>query len=169
MAEADGLAQQTELYGAPLADTVRRVTGTLGLSQSRVAKVIGMSAPMLSQLVTGSRVKIGSPRSLARLQSLVQLCDDVDRGLAHELLESRLEEISTQALDTLTRPASRLPPTSPAASVQQLLRAVASGRELRAAAAALSVEHPDLADVLLVYGTGDEAAATAHFRAATGT
>lgn len=169
MAETDGLEQQTELYGAPLADTVRRVTGTLGLSQSRVAKVIGMSAPMLSQLVTGTRVKIGSPRSLARLQSLVRLCDEVDRGLAHEQLESRLEEISNQALDTLTRPASRVPSARPAAPVQQLLRAVASGRELRAAAALLSDQHPDLAELLLVYGTGDEAAADAHFRATTGT
>ena len=61
----DGIAQQVETYGAPLGQLVHRITDTLSISQARAAHVLGMSAPMLSQLVTGSRVKIGNPRALA--------------------------------------------------------------------------------------------------------
>jgi transcriptional regulator with XRE-family HTH domain len=70
---AHNLQQQTELYGEPLGELVRRLTGPLGLTQGGVAQVIGMSAPMLSQLMSAQRVKIGNPAVVSRLQALDEL------------------------------------------------------------------------------------------------
>lgn len=83
-AEADhrrrNIQQQQELYGAPLASVVFSLTSTLGLSQADLARVLGLSAPMLSHLVGGRRVKIGNPVVGARLTQLRQLVADVDAG-----------------------------------------------------------------------------------------
>ena len=53
--------QQRALYGEPLADTAARVMGALGLTQARLAQVLQISAPMMSQLISAQRVKIGNP------------------------------------------------------------------------------------------------------------
>ncbi|PZU44214.1 MAG: hypothetical protein DI571_07815, partial [Arsenicicoccus sp.] len=55
------VAAQVELYGEPLADVVARLTAGLGLSQAQLARTLGMSPPMLSQLGSGKRAKIGNP------------------------------------------------------------------------------------------------------------
>jgi transcriptional regulator with XRE-family HTH domain len=70
---AHNLQQQMELYGEPLGELVRRVLGPLGLTQSALAQVIGLSAPMLSQLMSAQRVKIGNPAVLSRLRDLDEL------------------------------------------------------------------------------------------------
>jgi transcriptional regulator with XRE-family HTH domain len=67
------LQQQTELYGEPLGELVRRVLAPLGLTQGALAQVIGLSAPMLSQLMSAQRVKIGNPAVLSRLHALDEL------------------------------------------------------------------------------------------------
>ncbi|MDX2974581.1 helix-turn-helix domain-containing protein, partial [Kribbella solani] len=72
---AHNIQQQIELYGEPLGDTVRRVLGPLGLTQGGLAQVIGMSAPMLSQLVSAQRVKIGNPAVVSRLRAATELAD----------------------------------------------------------------------------------------------
>lgn len=66
--------RQRQLYGAPLGDRVRRLTTGLGISQARLARTLGISPAMLSQLVSGRRVKIGDPAVLARLMMLDQRC-----------------------------------------------------------------------------------------------
>ena len=71
--EAANRQTQRELYGEPIADIVGRITSALGLTQGRLAEVLGLSAPMLSQLVSARRVKIGNPAVLGRLQSLTDL------------------------------------------------------------------------------------------------
>ncbi|TCO34007.1 hypothetical protein EV652_10272 [Kribbella steppae] len=70
---AHNLQQQTELYGEPLGELVRRVAGPLRLTQGALAQVIGLSAPMLSQLMSAQRVKIGNPAVVSRLQALDEL------------------------------------------------------------------------------------------------
>lgn len=72
---AHNIQQQIELYGEPLGETVRRVLGPLGLTQGGLAQVIGLSAPMLSQLVSAQRVKIGNPAVMSRLRAASELAD----------------------------------------------------------------------------------------------
>lgn len=158
---AHNLAQQRELYGAPLGDTVRSVTATLAISQAAVARTIGISAPMLSQLASGERIKLANPQAVERLHSLLELTRQVDAGLPHEQVAVQLSAIEQDHTSTLTRArdqAADLP-----AQLSRLLRAVASGRELAAAADLLRLEHPALAEVLRVYGTGAPRDAAAHY------
>jgi len=70
---ADVIAQQAALYGEPLADRFARVLNAYRIPQSRLAAVIGLSAPMLSQLASGQRVKISNPAVFARLLRLEEL------------------------------------------------------------------------------------------------
>lgn len=65
--------EQTRLYGEPLAQIFRRVTTAFAIPQSRLAEVIGLSAPMLSQLASGRRVKISNPAVYGRLLRLDEL------------------------------------------------------------------------------------------------
>ncbi|RTL64871.1 MAG: XRE family transcriptional regulator [Pseudonocardiaceae bacterium] len=62
--------RQRELYGEPVGERVRRITGGLGVTQGRLARALGLSPAMLSQLVSGRRVKIGDPAVLGRLMLL---------------------------------------------------------------------------------------------------
>lgn len=161
----DNVARQQELYGAGIGECLRRITGSLGLSQAAVARTTGISAPMLSQLASGHRIKIGNPHAAARFFSLLQLVDEVGTGLAHEQVATRVAEISREETTPLTgtREASATAtPPDVAAAVSGVLRAVASGRELAAAAAVLEEEHPGIAEVLRAYGTGSAADARRH-------
>ena len=160
----DPLVRQVELYGAPVGETVRRVTSTLGLSQAAVARTIGVSPPMLSQLVSGQRVKFGNARALQRLQSLLVVADEVERGLAHEAVAERVAAISREDSTTLTTDRSLSVPSDLPAAFGGLLRAVASGRDLAAAADRLERDFPGLAEVLRVYGSGSREEAATHFR-----
>lgn len=159
----EALAEQTRLYGASLRELVGRVLSTLDLNQAGVARVLGVSAPMLSQLLTGARIKFGNPQAVERLRMLLELCDRVEGGLAFESVAARLEEIRGDTGSSLIRRAAP-GPDAPAA-VSALLRAVASGRELVEAADLLEPRHPELATLLRVYGTGTEPQARAHYAA----
>lgn len=152
---ADSIAQQRALYGAPLGECLQRITRTLGVSQATVARVTGISAPMLSQLASGHRIKIGNPRAAARFASLLGLADEVEDGLAHVEVAARLEQIARDDTATLTAPRAVAPDRpDDAAVVSGVLRAVASGRDLVEAAALLEERFPELARVVRVYGTG---------------
>ena len=165
--QQENLLRQSELYGAPLGDSVGRVADRLDLSQAGVARVLGVSAPMLSQLVTGQRIKLGNPQAVQRLQALLALADDVDAGLPHDQVAPRLQEVSTSAGVTFTQQRAPAAPTSDPddvpVAVSRLLRAVASGRELAAAAGLLDAAHPDLAELLRAYGTGGPDDARRHY------
>lgn len=159
----DNVARQRELYGASIGECLHRITGSLGLSQAAVARAAGISAPMLSQLANGHRIKIGNPHAAARFFSLLQLVDEVETGLAHDQVVTRVSEISRAETMPLTgtREDAAAPPDV-AAAVSAVLRAVASGRELAAAAAVLEDEHPGIAEVLRAYGTGSPDDARRH-------
>jgi transcriptional regulator with XRE-family HTH domain len=154
------VAEQRRLYGEPVGDLVRRVTTGLGLTQARVAGVLGLSPAMLSQLMSGHRVKIGNPQAVSRLQALLALVDEAPR-LTQDAVTERLGEIrdaTTSALTTSQQ--ATTPPADTADVVRRLLHAVASGRELDAAVKALEPVAPGLADLVRIYGAGtrDEAA-----------
>ena len=85
--------------GAPLAvETLREaeaeaafgvpVREAYGLSQRALAQTLGLSAPMLSQLASGQRIKIGSPAVYARLVMLEERAQRrVRDALELEILE----------------------------------------------------------------------------------
>jgi transcriptional regulator with XRE-family HTH domain len=59
--------KQREYYGEPLGDRVRRLVVAFDVSQAQLADVLGISAPMLSQVMSGRRQRIANPVVLARL------------------------------------------------------------------------------------------------------
>ncbi|CAN7349365.1 helix-turn-helix domain-containing protein [Knoellia sp. LjRoot47] len=100
MTTTDNLEQQRALYGAPLSELGATVREALGLTQGRLAEVLGLSAPMLSQLLSGQRVKIGNPAVVHRLQLLLDLSADASE-LSNEELGARLAAIREEQ-STLT-------------------------------------------------------------------
>lgn len=162
-------AAQREAYGEPLNDAFRRSMETFALTQAGLARVLGMSPPMLSQLMSAQRVKIGNPAVLSRLQALEELAASVRGGeVPGETVPRLLEEIQAstgQWTRTETDAAQSAEASDQAVvdGVRNLLRAVASGQELRDAAVALEASHPALAEVLRLYGLGQATDAQAHF------
>lgn len=160
---------QRELYGEPLGELLGGVAERLGLTQSRIAAVLGISAPMLSQLMSGQRVKIGNPAAAARLQELVSVSANRD-GLSRDQLNERLDQISS-ASDWVTSTAHRVaappvPAEAPAAPyrlVQDLFRDVASAADYLDAARALESAYPQIAELIAVYGAGRTADAREHY------
>ncbi|MBD0740434.1 helix-turn-helix domain-containing protein [Streptomyces sp. CBMA29] len=162
-------------YGEPLGDLFRRLLADLGLNQARLAAVLGLSAPMLSQLMSGQRAKIGNPAVVQRLQALQELAWQVAEGRTGAIeAAARMDEIrelagSSVLGGTTTHSAAGELPAAPARQVvrgiQDVLRSVASAEEIERAAHSLAPAHPHLAEFLRVYGTGRTGEAVAHYEA----
>ena len=108
MATEENLARQRQIYGEPLADIAGRIRRDLSLTQAGLAEVLGLSAPMMSQLLSGQRAKIGNPAVLGRLQALIDLARQASRLTATQRAE-RLTAIkeTTPTISTSMHPASR--------------------------------------------------------------
>ena len=91
---------QRDLYGEPLADIAARITSAFELTQAKLAELVGVSAPMMSQLLSAQRVKIGNPATLGRLKALNDLTEAAPH-LTRAELELRLTQIR-EAPGTLT-------------------------------------------------------------------
>lgn len=107
MAIEENLARQRQLYGEPLADIAGRIRGDLELTQAGLAQVLGLSAPMMSQLLSGQRAKIGNPAVLGRLQALVELSQQAPKLTTAQRTE-RLQEIR-EATPTISTSMNRPP------------------------------------------------------------
>ncbi|WP_086829171.1 transcriptional regulator [Allokutzneria sp. NRRL B-24872] len=142
------LALQREWYGEPLGDRVRRLVVAFSTSQAQLADVLGISAPMLSQVMSGRRAKIGNPAVLARLVMLERrvLTAGVAAG-ERDAVERALEEVRasqpTVGLDTL--PVDERGADQAAVS---RLRELAVADELAGAARLLGERYPALAGLL---------------------
>jgi len=127
---AENRDRQRALYGAPLGERVRRLTGLLRVSQARLARALGLSPAMLSQLASGRRVKIG---------------DRADWRWAQWAW-------SVRGAGSPGRPgpgrAVRAEPASRTRTPADALRGIAEPARLTAAAAALGPAFPELAEVL---------------------
>lgn len=125
---------QRRLYGASLRDLARGVMASLELTQGRLADVLGVSAPMLSQLMSGHRVKIGDPAVVHRLSNLLALSGE-SASLSPEARAARLRAIrgSRCALLTVADPRS----THAAALAE--LRTLAPAEELLEAAGVVGI------------------------------
>ncbi|WP_114560881.1 DNA-binding protein [Desertihabitans aurantiacus] len=142
--QAANRRRQEELYGEPLASLVSGIGDTLGMNQTAVARVLGLSTPMLSHLVAGRRVKIGSPLAHARLVQLRQLAADVAAGRTSPAQAA--EEVGRIAASQDSW-ATTAPTTEPAALQQQLL-SVAPAEEWVQIAGEIADRHPGAAALL---------------------
>ncbi|HEX8935704.1 MAG TPA: helix-turn-helix transcriptional regulator [Pseudonocardiaceae bacterium] len=108
LAVARNVALQREWYGESLGDRVRRLVVAFDCSQAQLAEVLGLSAPMLSQLMSGRRAKIGNPAVLARMVMLERrvLTPDVasgDPAAIREALEQVRDSRPTVSRPTVSR------------------------------------------------------------------
>lgn len=97
-AQQEATARARELqrnwYGEPLGALFRRLIDDLGLNQARLAGVLGLSAPMLSQLMSGQRAKIGNPAVVQRVQLLQDLAGQAaDGSVSAAEATERMDEI----------------------------------------------------------------------------
>jgi transcriptional regulator with XRE-family HTH domain len=137
---------QRRFYGEPLGDRLRRLLAGFGISQVVLAETLGISPPMLSQLMSGRRVKIGTPAVLGRLvmleRHLATCGGDDPAARARTLAEVRAAQPRVGA-DDVPVPAGR-----PAPDAYAVLRTAAAPEELARAADTLARGFPSLAGVL---------------------
>lgn len=173
-AQTEATARARELqrswYGEPLGALFRRLIDDLGLNQARLAASLGLSAPMLSQLMSGQRAKIGNPAVVQRVQALQELASQVaDGSVSAGEATDRMEEIKkTQGGSVLTGTSQTSSTGAPTVrrvvrEIQSLLRSVAAAGDIIDAADSLAPTHPELAEFLKVYGAGRTADAVAHY------
>ncbi|RZS30539.1 hypothetical protein EV193_11659 [Herbihabitans rhizosphaerae] len=142
------LALQREWYGEPLGDRVRRLVVAFDVSQANLADVLGISAPMLSQVMSGRRAKIGNPAVLARLIMLERtiLTPEVASG-NREARKRALEDVRNSkpsvTKDTLPVEHGRHDRVAITA-----LRRIADADDLTGAARLLDSKFPVLAELL---------------------
>ncbi len=142
-------ALQRQWYGEPLGDRVRRLVVAFRTSQAQLAEVLGISAPMLSQVMSGRRAKIGNPSVLARLVMLERkvLLPGVVAGES-EAVQQALEDVrhSRPSVGRDTLPVAQR--THGEESVWPVLRRLAKPSELESAADLIDTNHPGLAELL---------------------
>ncbi|WP_024877468.1 helix-turn-helix domain-containing protein [Saccharomonospora piscinae] len=142
------IALQREWYGEPLGDRVRRLVVAFDVSQAYLAEVLGISAPMLSQVMSGRRAKIGNPVVLARLIMLERkvLTPDVAAG-TKEALRTALEDVKASR-PTVNRDSFPVGLGPDETTVLGTLREIAEEENLLEAAERLDTEFPAIADLL---------------------
>ncbi|WP_455130932.1 DNA-binding protein [Propionibacterium acidifaciens] len=135
---------------APLSDVFKRCGQALGLNQSELSRLLGISAPMLSQLINARRIKIANPVAAARLTRMVSLADEVRTGLltAADAIGREADGVSEIPVATLIR---SLPRTT-ASQVQGLFRATAAAPDYLRAAELIRPVSPEISELLQVFG-----------------
>lgn len=147
-------ARQTELYGEPLQAVLGRCAAALQLTQARMSELLGVSAPMLSQLINGRRIKIGNPAAAQRLQWMIQISQQVEQGetgladaLAQLQRNAEAHDVFNGPPTTTGRRTRRL-----GEEVQDVFRRTAAASEWLQAADSLRADHPEIAELLVVFG-----------------
>jgi predicted transcriptional regulator len=170
----EAIELQRGWYGESLGDLFRRLIADLGLNnQVALARVLGLSAPMLSQLMSGQRAKIGNPVVVQRLQMLQELAWEVVEGRTGAMeAAARMDRIRRStgssllsATHSTSRKSAAATPREVVHGIQTVLRSVAAADEIADAAHALAPVHPHLAEFLRVYGTGRTGDALEHYKA----
>lgn len=147
------------MYGQTWADRLGRLLAAYRVPQARLAAVIGLSPPMVSQLISGHRVKIANPAVYGRVVRLEELL--VTPGVQAgdpAVLQRVLDEVAASSPALTTTGAAASPPDRSArrALVVGELVELADAPTLRAAA---SVVDGPLRAVLLDAASAAEAAA----------
>ncbi|WP_199712249.1 DNA-binding protein [Kocuria tytonis] len=97
---SENINQQIRLYGQPLSERFGAVVGAYGITQRRLAQVLGLSAPMLSQLISGRRIKIGNPAVYERLVMLEDSAGASDPEAVLSRVEASQPVLSTSQIRT---------------------------------------------------------------------
>ncbi|EQD88236.1 DNA-binding protein [Saccharopolyspora erythraea D] len=149
------LALQRQWYGEPLGDRVRRLVVAFRISQAQLADVLGISAPMLSQVMSGRRAKIGNPQVLARLVMLERkvLIPGVAAGDS-EAMKHALEDVRNSQ-PSVGRDNLPVMQAAGEETAWPVLREVARPSELEAAASMIDGHYPALAGLLRRAANGD--------------
>ena len=142
------VALQREWYGEPLGDRVRRLVVAFDVSQAQLADVLGISPPMLSQLMSGRRAKIGNPAVLARMVMLERrvLTPDVASG-SKEAIRRALDDVR-DSRPTVSSGSIPVDEGDTEESALVALRRLARRDELSGAAEALDGRFPTVAGLL---------------------
>lgn len=141
MSEENSRAQEA-LYGEPLSARFGRVRAELALTQARLAEVLGVSAPMLSQLVGAHRVKIGNPAVYERLV----------------MLEEIVDAAADRSADATAELLSQVQAAKPVMRQSQMHAVRPSPGELRVAADRVEDEFPVVAQFLRAHAAGGDRA-----------
>lgn len=158
MSTAEAVAQirarQVALYGEPLQAVLGRCAHSLHLTQAKMSELLGISAPMLSQLINGHRIKIGNPTAAQRLQWMIQIAQQVDEGeMTHAEAMQQLQQ-NAEATDIFNQPSPLANRRSRhlAIEIQEMCRVLASAADFLEAANSIKAEHPEIAEFLSVFG-----------------
>ncbi|MQA60843.1 MAG: XRE family transcriptional regulator [Actinophytocola sp.] len=139
---------QRQWYGEPLGDRVRRLVVAFDVSQAFLADVLGISAPMLSQVMSGRRAKIGNPAVLARLIMLERkiLTPGVASG-EQSAIDAAMEDVR-ESNPTVGRDTFPVHPGIDERTLLAALRDIAEDENLADAADRLEEDFPAIADLL---------------------
>lgn len=139
---------QRQWYGEPLGDRLRRLVVAFDVSQAFLADVLGISAPMLSQVMSGRRAKIGNPAVLARLIMLERkiLTPGVASG-DQDAIDEAMRDVR-ESNPTVSRDTFPVHPGVDEATLLGALRDVAEDENLVEAADRLEDDFPAIADLL---------------------
>jgi predicted transcriptional regulator len=156
-------AQQIEIYGERWADRFGRLLRAYGISQARLAAVIGLSAPMISQLISGQRVKISNPAVYGRIVELeeqlstpaMQSADPEQRAQVLADITASNPSLTTRSAETVMIRTTLEPDNDVARSAAErsmvlaaLARAAGPGELRTVAAAAQAAGARELAGLL---------------------
>lgn len=143
----DSTDAQLDLYGATWATRFAAIRQAYGLSQGGLAAIAGLSAPMVSQLVSGRRVKISNPTVLARIVFLEERMNEpgvINRD--QRVIDAVLAEVASSSPELRSTAMST---SETRVTVTAWLETHASSAVLRELAMiARAREADDLADVL---------------------
>lgn len=139
---------QAEMYGEPLGDLIGQCASTLGLTQARAAELLGISAPMLSQLINAHRIKIGNPAAVHRLQAMYVVAQRVAAG--EQSIDDAMRELESHSAHegVVTHTTGAFDVTA----IRTIFRTAASADEYAQAALSLRATHPAIATLLMTYG-----------------
>jgi transcriptional regulator with XRE-family HTH domain len=118
------------------------------ISQAYLADILGISAPMLSQVMSGRRAKIGNPSVLARLIMLERkvLVPDVASGKPEAMKQAMIDV--KESRPQVGRDVLPVDGSSDANTAVSALRNILSSDDLQSAAELVDDEFPELGDLL---------------------
>ncbi|MGM7666904.1 DNA-binding protein [Microbacterium sp. A93] len=114
------LARQRAIYGTSLSERFGDLMAAYRLSQRSLARVLGLSAPMLSQLINAQRIKIGNPAVYERFVMLEERQDEADLQRVLDEVQASEPVLTTHSTRSRRVEAGPAPEADPAAQLGRL-------------------------------------------------